>query len=252
MRGSAHCRQSIKAMLAAADRPDRSGAGQHGRAILQAEFFRIAIGLLRAGDQLAKFGRIIGARTSEDMYRLLSSIDDDPAGTVLEGSEPESWFAEQMAEIDQPIDALDRMTLSDALSYLTDDILQKVDRAAMSVSLETRVPFLDKDVVEFSCRVPPQMKVRNGQGKWLVRQVLDRHVPRHLIDRPKTGFSIPLDDWLRGPLKSVGLGFAGARKAQSPAVVQLKARRRCLGRASAGRTQSWLLAVECPDGTSLV
>jgi asparagine synthase (glutamine-hydrolysing) len=158
--------------------------------------------LLRAGDQIAKIGRIIGARTSGDMYRLLSSIDDDPAKTVLGGSEPESWFTQQMAEVDQPIDDLDRMTLSDALSYLTDDVLQKVDRAAMSVSLETRVPFLDKDVVEFSCRVPPQMKVQNGQGKWLVRQVLDRYVPRHLIDRPKTGFGIPLDEWLRGPLKA--------------------------------------------------
>jgi len=156
----------------------------------------------RAGDQLAKVGRIVGAKTLEDMYRLLSSIDDDPARVVLGGTEPGSWFAEQMAEIDQPINALDRMTLSDALSYLTDDILQKVDRAAMSVSLETRVPFLDREVVEFSCRVPPDMKVRNGQGKWLVRQVLDRHVPRPLIDRPKTGFGIPLDDWLRGPLKA--------------------------------------------------
>ncbi len=70
----------------------------------------------------------------------------------------------------------------------------------MSVSLETRVPFLDRDVVEFSCRVPPA-KVRSGEGKWLVRQVLDRQVPLALIDRPKTGFGIPLDDWLRGPLK---------------------------------------------------
>jgi asparagine synthase (glutamine-hydrolysing) len=88
------------------------------------------------------------------------------------------------------------------LSYLSDDILQKVDRAAMAVALETRVPFLDKDVVEFAARVPPSMKVRDGRGKWLVREVLYRHVPRELIDRPKTGFSIPLDDWLRGPLKS--------------------------------------------------
>ena len=70
----------------------------------------------------------------------------------------------------------------------------------MSVSLETRVPFLDRGVVEFSCRVPAAMKVRNGEGKWLVRQVLDRHVPLHLVDRPKTD-GIPLDEWLRGPLK---------------------------------------------------
>jgi asparagine synthase (glutamine-hydrolysing) len=93
------------------------------------------------------------------------------------------------------------MTLADSLSYLTDDILQKVDRAAMAISLETRVPFLDRDVVEFAARVPPDMKVRVGRGKWLVRQVLYRHVPAALIDRPKTGFSIPIDDWLRGPLR---------------------------------------------------
>jgi asparagine synthase (glutamine-hydrolysing) len=159
--------------------------------------YRIA----RAGDQIAKVGRIIGARSFDEMYRLLSSTDDQPSRAVVGGSEPESWFNGQIAGADPSLDPLDRMTLSDALSYLTDDILQKVDRAAMSVGLETRVPFLDRDVVEFSCRVPPDMKVRNGQGKWLVRQVLDRHVPAHLVDRPKTGFGIPLDDWLRGPLK---------------------------------------------------
>jgi asparagine synthase (glutamine-hydrolysing) len=156
----------------------------------------------RMGDQLAKMRRIVNARTFDDMYRLLSSIDDDPASVIVGGAEPQSWFNKQMALVDRLIEPLDRMTLSDALSYLTDDILQKVDRAAMSVALETRVPFLDKDVAEFSCRLPPEFKVRDGQGKWLVRQVLDRHVPRELIDRPKTGFGIPLDDWLRGPLKS--------------------------------------------------
>lgn len=155
----------------------------------------------RIGDQLAKIGRIVNARTFDEMYRLLSSIDDDPAAVIVGGSEAKSWFNGQMAMIDGPIDPLDRMTLSDALSYLTDDILQKVDRAAMSVGLETRVPFLDKDVAEFSCRLPVEFKVRDGQGKWLVRQVLDRHVPRQLIDRPKAGFGIPLDEWLRGPLK---------------------------------------------------
>jgi asparagine synthase (glutamine-hydrolysing) len=156
----------------------------------------------RPGDQMAKIGRIINAESSEEMYRLLTSIDNDPLTVVSGGTEPQSWFAEEMAAINRPIDPLDHMTLADALSYLTDDILQKVDRAAMSVSLETRVPFLDRDVAEFSCHIPSDMKVRDGQGKWLVRQVLDRHVPRSLIDRPKTGFGIPLDEWLRGPLKS--------------------------------------------------
>lgn len=156
--------------------------------------------MARAGDLLAKIGRIAVAQTPEEMYRMLSSLDDDPAKVIRGGIEPRSWFSEQ-SEAEQPTDGLDRITLADVLSYLTDDILQKVDRAAMSVSLETRVPFLDREVAEFSCRVPPDMKVRDGQGKWLLRQVLDRHVPRSLVDRPKSGFSIPLNEWLRGPLQ---------------------------------------------------
>jgi asparagine synthase (glutamine-hydrolysing) len=156
----------------------------------------------RAGDQLAKLARIIGSESFDDMYRLLCSIDSDPSQTVLQGEESTDWSTAEMAKLTLPLDLLDRMTLADSLSYLTDDILQKVDRAAMAVSLETRVPFLDKDVVEFAAKIPPAMKVRAGRGKWLVRQVLYKHVPAALIDRPKAGFSIPLDDWLRGALKA--------------------------------------------------
>jgi asparagine synthase (glutamine-hydrolysing) len=136
------------------------------------------------------------------MYRVLCSIDSDPAQTIMGGEEAGSWSSAEMDKVGAKLDPLDRMTLADALSYLTDDILQKVDRAAMAVALETRVPFLDKDVVEFAARIPPGMKVRDGRGKWLVRQVLYRHVPHNLVDRPKTGFGIPIDDWLRGPLRS--------------------------------------------------
>ncbi|MGJ4932306.1 asparagine synthase (glutamine-hydrolyzing) [Bradyrhizobium sp. HKCCYLS2038] len=155
----------------------------------------------RAGDQALKIARILNAASFDDMYRLLSSIDDRPETAVVLGGEDPSWARTEMASIERPLDPLDRMTLADGLSYLSDDILHKVDRAAMAVSLETRVPFLDHDVVEFAARVPPEMKVRAGRGKWLVRQLLYRHVPAQLIDRPKTGFSIPLDAWLRGPLK---------------------------------------------------
>jgi asparagine synthase (glutamine-hydrolysing) len=169
---------------------------------LAAPILPARLNVRRAGDQVAKLARIIGSTSPDDMYRELCSIDNDPTQTVVLGEEGGSWSAEEMNRMKVELDPLDRMTLADSLSYLTDDILQKVDRAAMAVALETRVPFLDKDVVEFASRIPPGMKVRDGRGKWLVRQVLYQHVPRNLVDRPKTGFGIPIDDWLRGPLKS--------------------------------------------------
>ncbi|MGN6285710.1 MAG: asparagine synthase (glutamine-hydrolyzing) [Afipia sp.] len=196
-RMSAPLRRVLASLMRAVS-PEPVGAFARLAEPLLPKSFRVR----RAGDQVAKLGRIVGAASFDDMYRLLCSIDSDPSLTVVQGREGGNWSATEMEKVTAPLDPIERMTLADALSYLSDDILQKVDRAAMSVSLETRVPFLDKDIVEFATRIPSGMKVRARRGKWLVRQVLYRHVPPDLVDRPKTGFSIPMDDWLRGPLKS--------------------------------------------------
>ena len=116
-------------------------------------------------------------------------------------------LSEPPSQLDDPLPAIGaddpamRMMVQDMRSYLPDDILCKVDRAAMGVSLETRTPFLDPDVIALAARLPMAMKIRDGQGKWALRQVLYQHVPREMIERPKAGFAIPIGIWLRGPLR---------------------------------------------------
>jgi asparagine synthase (glutamine-hydrolysing) len=134
------------------------------------------------------------------MYLGLVSHWQDPASVVICGQEPPSLLTGNAPAL-HGLDDVQRMMALDMLTYLADDILVKVDRAAMGLSLETRVPFLDHRVVEFAWRLPQTMKLRDGQTKWILRQVLYRHVPRKLIERPKMVFGIPLHDWLRGPLR---------------------------------------------------
>ena len=120
---------------------------------------------------------------------------------VIGGAEPPTLVTGNRPAL-PGLDAVQQMMALDALTYLPDDILVKVDRAAMGVSLEGRVPFLDHAVVEFAWRLPQALKLRNGQGKWILRQVLYQYVPRSLIERPKMGFGIPVCAWLRGPLRA--------------------------------------------------
>jgi asparagine synthase (glutamine-hydrolysing) len=144
--------------------------------------------------------RLKDVRNIDELYRSLV-LDWPQALDVVIGAKKVPTLLDN-AMLDSGIsDAAHRMMLWDSLNYLPDDILTKVDRAAMRVSLETRVPFLDHRVVELAWRMPLHMKIRNGQGKWALRQVLYQYVPRELIERPKMGFGVPIGAWLRGPLR---------------------------------------------------
>jgi asparagine synthase (glutamine-hydrolysing) len=154
----------------------------------------------RLGDRVSKLAKLVSLSDRDAMYRDLMSQWKDPASLVLSASEPPTRFTDIQRA---PVVAGDRERLLylDSLTYLPDDILVKLDRASMAVSLEARVPLLDHRVVELAWRIPYPMKVRDGIGKWPLRQVLDRYVPSELTDRPKKGFDIPLSEWLRGPLR---------------------------------------------------
>ncbi len=151
------------------------------------------------GDKLHKLAVVLGEDEMGYYRHLVSQWDG--AWTLVRGAdEPKGLYqdASVMARFD---DHVDWMQYIDTMTYLPDDILAKVDRASMAVALEARVPMLDHRVVEFAWRLPMAMKVRDGQGKWLLRQMLYRHVPKSLIERPKMGFGLPVSEWLRGPLK---------------------------------------------------
>jgi len=134
------------------------------------------------------------------MYEQLISHWKRVDNVVVGAAEPERRFS-AMTQSMSLGDLTNRMMYWDLTNYLPDDILVKVDRASMAVGLEARVPFLDHRVIEFAWSLPAEMKVRDGVGKWLLRRVLDRYVPHELIERPKRGFSVPIDSWLRGPLR---------------------------------------------------
>lgn len=158
-------------------------------------------GRIRTGEKMHRLANMLKVDRPEAMYLRLISHSDDPASLVAGGSEPASTSTDFSCWSHLPNLTL-RMMYHDLVTYLPDDILTKVDRASMGVSLEARVPLLDHRVVAFAWRLPLSMKVRNGQGKWLLRQVLYRYVPQSLIERPKMGFGVPIDAWLRGPLRA--------------------------------------------------
>jgi len=170
--------------------------------------FWSAIGASRTGapmqrtrDRMVKLSESIKSKSPEKTYFDLLSHWKNPDQIVLGGHEPETILLEKN-RWPASENFIETMMYLDMMAYLPDDIMAKVDRASMGTSLESRVPFLDDHrVIEFAWRLPMSMKLRHGKSKWILRQVLYRHVPPALIERPKMGFGVPIDSWLRGPLK---------------------------------------------------
>lgn len=156
----------------------------------------------QTGLKLHKGAHVLTSVNAQEAYRTLISHHEAPYSLLIaEGVEPNTFMDENLVHF-TGLGEISKMMAMDFISYLPDDILVKVDRAAMGVSLETRVPFLDHRLIEFAWSLPLSMKLKDGQTKWPLRQILDRYVPRELIERPKMGFGIPLADWLRGPLQN--------------------------------------------------
>jgi len=154
----------------------------------------------RPGEKLHKLAEVLACAGDDALYQALISHWRTPERLIQGAVEPKGAAWDKTLTDDLP-DAVERMQFLDQVGYLPDDILTKVDRASMAVSLEARVPLLDHRVVEFAWSLPGHFKIRQGTSKWILRQMLYRHVPRGLIERPKMGFAIPLADWLRGPLR---------------------------------------------------
>ena len=151
-------------------------------------------------DRLPKLGDVLKERSAVSYYQNLVSHWKKPDRLVLGATEPKTLFGSP-DKLPNLTDFREQMMFIDTMTYLPDDILTKVDRASMAVSLEARVPLLDHRVVEFAWKVPMSMKYRDGKGKWLLREVLYRYVPRELMERPKMGFGVPIEHWLQGPLR---------------------------------------------------
>ena len=210
---------------------------------------RVPASILDALGTMLPSGRKV-LRLSEKAHRLAHRLhgvngpDDLYKNVVTEWAESEalvkrskmlSTRLDERALVDAVGQPEQRMMLWDGLTYLPDDILTKVDRAAMGIGLETRVPFLDHRVVELAWRFPLNMKVRNGQGKWALRRVLEQYVPSHLIERPKTGFSIPVAQWLRGPLRDWAEALLSEQRLSEEGYLETKLIRRVWRQHLSGR-----------------
>jgi asparagine synthase (glutamine-hydrolysing) len=198
----------------------------------------------RAGEKIHKLAGVLGARDEAAYHQGLLSLWDDPAGVLASRARGLSLPGDHPAPIELQGFAQRAMYL-DTRYYLPDDILAKVDRASMAVSLECRAPFLDREVYGFAWSLPMGMKISGGRGKQVLRKVLDRYVPRELIDRPKQGFAVPVGRWLRRELRDWGEALLDERRLKEQGLFDAAAVRRCWDQHQAGQrnwdTRLWVV-----------
>ena len=188
------------------------------------------------GEKMVKMGALMRTGSAVDMYRSLLSAWQRPEA-LLRRKRDAGSAVERALAANPSLQLLDRMMAADQATYLADDLLAKVDRASMAVSLEVRVPLLDHRVVEYAWSLPRHLKIRGDVGKWALRQILYRHVPRALVDRPKMGFTVPTAAWLRGPLRSWAGDLLFSSAAASGGLFDQAALRRAWGDFQGGRSE---------------
>lgn len=152
------------------------------------------------GDKIYKGAKVLGTKSLYDMYYKLCSHWQNPSEVVINSNEPWTLLDKFKKELGG-LNSQEQMMAIDSVTYLPNDILTKVDRAAMSLSLETRSPFLDHKLIEYVWKIPHSLKFKDGNGKWILKEILNKYVPKNLSERPKMGFGVPIDVWLRGPLR---------------------------------------------------